>query len=195
MVSEKLSRGTPGKRWRLPNKCRRHFSNFKCWELASRRWRHSCNSNQPELRQLSKREADSFRLWERCARTVAAPWPIRRRSDSPFLLKGTADQDSSEYTHKVRTFMLARFGDENSPCSTLASTTAKDLCQYLRSFRRDIRFVPWITVFGEQALENKPPKTKSTTLMILLESSLPTLCLLQPTQPTGSLGTLEKEMA
>ena len=33
-------------------------------------------------------------------------------TDSPFMLKGTADQDFGEWTHKVRTFMLARFGDQ-----------------------------------------------------------------------------------
>ena len=46
---------------RLLSKCRRHFSNsntnFKFWELVSRRWKHSCNSNQPGLSKLSKREA------------------------------------------------------------------------------------------------------------------------------------------
>ena len=30
----------------------------------------------------------------------------------PFTWKGTADQDFGEWSHKVRTFMLARFGDE-----------------------------------------------------------------------------------
>ena len=30
----------------------------------------------------------------------------------PFTLKGTSDQDFGEWTHKVRTFMLARFGDD-----------------------------------------------------------------------------------
>ena len=29
----------------------------------------------------------------------------------PFMLKGTANQDFGERTHKVRTFMLGRFGD------------------------------------------------------------------------------------
>ena len=30
----------------------------------------------------------------------------------PFMLKGTADQDFGEWTHKVRTVMLGRFGDQ-----------------------------------------------------------------------------------
>ena len=29
----------------------------------------------------------------------------------PFTLKGIAEQEFGEWTHKVRTFMLARFGD------------------------------------------------------------------------------------
>ena len=31
----------------------------------------------------------------------------------PFTLKGCAEQDCGEWTHKVRTFMLARFGDQS----------------------------------------------------------------------------------
>ena len=30
----------------------------------------------------------------------------------PFTLKGIAEQDFGEWTHQVRTFMLAKFGDE-----------------------------------------------------------------------------------
>ena len=30
----------------------------------------------------------------------------------PFMLRGTAEQDFGEWTHKVRTFMFARFGDQ-----------------------------------------------------------------------------------
>ena len=51
----------------------------------------------------------------------------------PFSLKGGADQDFGEWTHKVRTFMLARFGDQILTALTWAG------------------FVPWITVFGEGA--------------------------------------------
>ena len=32
----------------------------------------------------------------------------------PFMWKGSADQDFVEWSHKVRTFMLARFGDASS---------------------------------------------------------------------------------
>ena len=51
-----------------------------------------------------------------------------------FTLKGGAEQDFGEWTHKVRTFMLARFGDQISHSSNLGNTTAKDRCQELRSF-------------------------------------------------------------
>ena len=52
----------------------------------------------------------------------------------PFMLKGTADQDFGERTHKVRTFMLARVGDQILTALTWSSTTAEDRCQDLRSF-------------------------------------------------------------
>ena len=55
----------------------------------------------------------------------------------PFTLKGGADDDFGEWTHKVRTFMLASFGDEDSHCSNKGSTTAKDCCQDLRSFAEE----------------------------------------------------------
>ena len=54
----------------------------------------------------------------------------------PFTLKGGADDDFGERTHKVRTFMLARFGDEILTAN-LGSTTAKDRYQDLRSFAEE----------------------------------------------------------
>ena len=62
--------------------------------------------------------------------------------------KGSADQDFGEWPHKVRTSMLARFGDEHSHCSNVGSTTAKDRCQDLRQLRRGTALYPGITVFG-----------------------------------------------
>ena len=43
----------------------------------------------------------------------------------PFMLKGTADQDFGEWTHKVRTFMLARFGDQTLTALTWAARQRK----------------------------------------------------------------------
>ena len=43
----------------------------------------------------------------------------------PFMLKGTSDQDFGEWTHKVRTFMLARFGDEILTALTWAARQRK----------------------------------------------------------------------
>ena len=45
------------KRLRTVREDRKHFSNFSCRSSALLRWRYNCKSNQPELRQLSKREA------------------------------------------------------------------------------------------------------------------------------------------
>ena len=139
-------------RWRLPSKCRRHFGNsgtkFKCWQLVWRRWKHSCNSNQPELSMLSKKEAHWFRVWEQCERTVAGPWSIRRGSDGPFTLKGTADQNFDVWTQNVRTFMLGRFGDHILGALTWASRQRKIVDKGCGPSQRN-RMIPWIHVFGE----------------------------------------------
>ena len=58
----------------------------------------------------------------------------------------------------------------DSHCSNLGSTTAEDRCQDLRSFAERPLLYP-----GSQSLENRPTKTRSTTLMTLLESSMLTL--------------------
>ena len=55
-------------------------------------------------------------------------------SGQPFNLKGIAEQDFGEWTRKVRTFMLARFGELDSRCSNSGSTSRKDCCQGLRVF-------------------------------------------------------------
>ena len=57
-----------------------------------------------------------------------------RGISQPFTLKGGADQDFGEWTHKVRTFMLARFGDQILTALTWAARQRKDRCQDLRSF-------------------------------------------------------------
>ena len=65
----------------------------------------------------------------------------------PFMLKGTAEQDFGEWTHKVR--MLARFGDQILTALTWAARQRKIVVKTCVVSQRD-RFVPWITVFGEQ---------------------------------------------
>ena len=55
----------------------------------------------------------------------------------PFMWKGSADQDFGEWSHEVRTFMLARFGDDILSALNVGSTTAKDRCQDLRSFAEE----------------------------------------------------------
>ena len=61
------------------------------------------------------------------------------------MLKGGADDDFGEWSHKVRTFMLARFGDE-----ILTARQQRIVVKTCVAWQRN-RFVPWITVFGEEA--------------------------------------------
>ena len=75
-------------------------------------------------------------------------------SGQPFMLKETAEQDFGEWTHKVRTFMLARFGDQILGARTSASRQRKIVVKACGPSQRD-RFVPWITVFGEQSDEDE----------------------------------------
>ena len=52
----------------------------------------------------------------------------------PFILKGVGQQDLGEWTHKVRTFMLARFGDQILGALTWASRQRKIVVKRLRTF-------------------------------------------------------------
>ena len=72
----------------------------------------------------------------------------------PFMWKGTADQDFDEWAHKVRTFMLASFGDEILTARTWAAQQRKIDVKTCVASQRD-RFVPWITIFGEQGDEDE----------------------------------------
>ena len=72
----------------------------------------------------------------------------------PFMLKGTADQDFGEWTHKVCTFMLAMFGDEIFTAPIWAARQRKIVVKTCVASQRD-RLVPWITVFGEQGDEDE----------------------------------------
>ena len=67
-----------------------------------------------------------------------------------FMLKVTADEDIGEWTHKVRTFMLARFEDQILTAPTWAARQRKIVVKTIVASQRD-RFVAWNTVFGEQA--------------------------------------------
>ena len=65
--------------------------------------------------------------------------------------KGIAEQDFGEWTHKVRAFMLTRFGGSHSWCSILGITSTENRCQMLRTWRD--RLISLIDVFGEGADE------------------------------------------
>ena len=72
----------------------------------------------------------------------------------PFMLKGTADQDFGEWTHKVCTFMLARFEDQILTALTCAARQRKIDVKTCVASQRDC-FTAWITVFGDQADEEE----------------------------------------
>ena len=70
----------------------------------------------------------------------------------PFILKGVGEQDFGEWTHKVRTSMLARFGDQILSALTWAPRQRTIVVKTCGSSQRD-RFIPWIDVCGQGADE------------------------------------------
>ena len=85
------------------------------------------------------------------------PWRRHGRYEGigqPFLWKGSADQDFAEWSHKVCTFMLARFGDDVVTALTWAAQQRKIVAKTCVASQRN-RLVPWITVFREQAGEDE----------------------------------------
>ena len=79
---------------------------------------------------------------------MAAAWSIRRKSDSPSC------PGLRRASHKVRTSMLARFGDEILTALPWAARQRKIVVKTCVASQRD-RFIAWITVFGEQADEQE----------------------------------------
>ena len=71
-----------------------------------------------------------------------------------FTLKETSEQDFGEWTHKVRTFMLARFGDDILTALTWAARQQRIVVKTCVASQRN-RMIPWITVFGDQAGEDE----------------------------------------
>ena len=72
----------------------------------------------------------------------------------PFMWKGSADQDFGEWSHKVRTFMFARFGDDILTALTWAARQRKTVAKTCVASQRN-RMISWNTVFGEQAGEDE----------------------------------------
>ena len=72
----------------------------------------------------------------------------------PFTLKGSADDDFGEWTQKVRTFMLARFGDETLTALTWAARQQRIVVETCVALQRN-RMISWNTVFGDQAAEDE----------------------------------------
>ena len=129
------------------------------------------------------------------SQTLAAMRQDRGGADTqgfgqPFILKGVGEQDFGEWTHKVRTFVLARFGDQ-IPVLQLRQHVNERLLSRLAGLRRKTALYP-----GSMSLEKVPTRrTRSTASMIPMESSTHTLSLLQPTRPAGSSGMQVKAMA
>ena len=77
----------------------------------------------------------------------------RHERGSPILtLKGGAEQDYSEWTHKVRTFMLERFCESILEAMTWAAGQRRISVTSCLQAQRD-RLVPWNDIFGDQAVE------------------------------------------
>ena len=89
----------------------------------------------------------------------------------------------------MRTFTLARFGDQILGALTWASRQRKIVVKASGPSQRN-RLIPWIDVFGECADEEDQIDDVDDFF-----SSAHTLSLLQPTHPTESFGTREEEMA
>ena len=70
----------------------------------------------------------------------------------PSSLKGGAEEDFSDWTHKVRTFMLARFGESILEAMTWEARQRRIVVKSWVQSQRD-RFVPWNEVFCGQAVE------------------------------------------
>ena len=73
---------------------------------------------------------------------------------NPLTLKGGADDDFGEWTQKVRTFMLAKFGDEILTALTFAGRQQRIVVKTCVASQRN-SMISWITVLGEQAGEDE----------------------------------------
>ena len=68
-----------------------------------------------------------------------------KRIGQPFTLKGTSEQDFGVWTHKVRTFMLARFGDDILTALTWAARKQRIVVKTSVASQRN-RMISWNTV-------------------------------------------------
>ena len=126
---------------------------YKFWELVSQRWRHSYNSNQRELRQPSKKEGGLIQTLGAMRTNPGDVMIDTKGIGQPFREKGTSDQDFGEWTHKVRTFVLARFGEDILTAPTWAARQQRVVVKTCVASQRN-RMISWNTVFGDQAAED-----------------------------------------
>ena len=102
----------------------------------ARIWKYSCKPNRRGRRQ----------------QTLGAMRQERGGADTkgigqPFILKGVGEQNFGEWTHKVRTFMIARFGDQALSTLTWVARQRRIVVKVCGSSQRD-HFAHWIDVFG-----------------------------------------------
>ena len=93
-----------------------------------------------------------MRIWDQCEWTVAAPWSIRRGLDNISLWKEPQNRISVNGPTKVRTFMLATFGDDILTALTWAARQQRIVAKTCAASQRN-RMKSWITVFGDRAGE------------------------------------------
>ena len=105
-----------------------------------------------------------------------------------FTLKGTSDQDFGEWTHKVRTFMLPRFGDDILTALTWEAQQQRIIVKTCVASQRN-RMISWNTLFGDQAGEDEIENIDD-----FVGKLYDYLYPLQPTHLTELSQILEKEM-
>ena len=138
--------------WRLLSKCRKHPSRFKCWGLVFPALETQLQIESPRAQKAEQERSALIQSLVAIRQDRGGAMADTKRIGQPFVLKLGADQDFGEWTHKVRTFMLARFGDQVLGALTWASRQRKIVVKG-RGLSQRNRMIPWIDVFGEGADE------------------------------------------
>ena len=130
----------------------RHM-NYKFWELVSQRWMTQLQLESARA-QTAEQERRGLILTLGAMRTNPGDAMIDTKGiGQPFTLKGTSDQEFGEWTHKVRTFTLARFGEDILTALTWAARQQRIVVKTCVASQRN-RTISWNIVFGDQAAED-----------------------------------------
>ena len=137
--------------WRLLRKCRAHSQ----IQVLGARIAALETQLQIESARAQKAEQERSALIRALAEIrldCGAAKADTKRIGQPSVSKGGADQVFGEWTHQVRTFMLARIGDQVLGALSWASRQRKiDDKGFVPS--QSNRMIPWIDVIGEGADE------------------------------------------